>query len=120
VAFRPQANYTDRATAACQRSLCQSNCKKKRLCLKICRALQHKVLTATAATCSRWFLARRFFYLEDGGDTFLRSVISFHRIYTAPHPRRRYSLNDNVFINMGLDDHMKLFNVLFSVHHEIL
>jgi hypothetical protein len=25
-----------------------------------------------AATCSRWFLARGFFYPEDGGDTFLR------------------------------------------------
>jgi hypothetical protein len=28
----------------------------------------------TAATCSRWFLARGFFYPEDGGDTFLRNV----------------------------------------------
>jgi hypothetical protein len=27
-----------------------------------------------AATCSRWFLARGFFYPEDGGDTFLRNV----------------------------------------------
>jgi hypothetical protein len=43
-----------------------------------------------AATCSRWFLARRFFYPEDGGDTFLRNVGS-HKIYTAPHPRRRHS-----------------------------
>jgi hypothetical protein len=25
----------------------------------------------TAATCSRWFLAREFLYPEDGGDTFL-------------------------------------------------
>jgi hypothetical protein len=24
---------------------------------------------ATAATCSHWFLARRFFYPEDGDDT---------------------------------------------------
>jgi hypothetical protein len=43
-----------------------------------------------AATYSRWFLAREFFYLEDGGDTFLRNVGS-HKIYTAPHPRRRHS-----------------------------
>jgi hypothetical protein len=43
-----------------------------------------------AATCSRWFLARGFFYLEDGGVTFLRNVGS-HKIYTAPHPRRRHS-----------------------------
>jgi hypothetical protein len=46
--------------------------------------------TQSAATCSRWFLARGFFYPEDGGDTFLRNVGS-HKIYTAPHPRRRNS-----------------------------
>jgi hypothetical protein len=33
----------------------------------------------------RWFLARGFFYPEDGGDKFLRNVGS-HKIYTAPHP----------------------------------
>jgi hypothetical protein len=44
----------------------------------------------SAAICSRWFLARGFFYPEDGGDTFLRNVGS-HKIYTAPHPRRRHS-----------------------------
>jgi hypothetical protein len=38
------------------------------------------------ATCSRWFLARGFFYPEDGGKTFLRNVGS-HKIYTAPHPK---------------------------------
>jgi hypothetical protein len=38
----------------------------------------------------RWFLARGFFYPEDGGDTFLRNVGS-HKIYTASHPRRRHS-----------------------------
>jgi hypothetical protein len=36
------------------------------------------------------FLACGFFYPEDGGDTFLRNVGS-HKIYTAPHPRRRHS-----------------------------
>jgi hypothetical protein len=44
----------------------------------------------TAATFSRWFLVHGFFYPEDGGDTFLRNVGS-HKIYTAPHPRRRHS-----------------------------
>jgi hypothetical protein len=44
----------------------------------------------TAATCLRWFLSRRFFYPEDGGDTFLRNV-GLHNIYTAPHPRRQSS-----------------------------
>jgi hypothetical protein len=45
---------------------------------------------ASAATCSRWFLARGFFYPEDGGDTFLWNI-GLHKIYTAPHPRRRHS-----------------------------
>jgi hypothetical protein len=43
-----------------------------------------------AAACSRWFLTHGFFYPEDGADTFLRNVKS-HKIYTAPHPRRRHS-----------------------------
>jgi hypothetical protein len=46
------------------------------------------------------FLARGFFYPENGGDTFVRNVgfsladfstVGLHKIYTAPHPRRRYS-----------------------------
>jgi hypothetical protein len=44
----------------------------------------------SAATCSRWFLARGFFCPEDGGDTFLRNVGS-HKNYTAPHPRRKFT-----------------------------
>jgi hypothetical protein len=34
--------------------------------------------------------AHGFFYSEDGGDRFHRNVGS-HKIYTAPHPRRRHS-----------------------------
>jgi hypothetical protein len=49
-----------------------------------------RLVAESAATCSRWFLARGFFYPEDGGDTFLRNVNS-HKLYTAPHPRRRNS-----------------------------
>jgi hypothetical protein len=30
----------------------------------------------SAATCSRWFFARGYFYPEDGGDTILRNVSS--------------------------------------------
>jgi hypothetical protein len=45
----------------------------------------------TAATCSHWFLAPGFFYPEDGGNMFLRNVCS-HKIYTAPHARKRHSL----------------------------
>jgi hypothetical protein len=33
-----------------------------------------RVHIVSAATCSRWFLARGFLYPEDGGDTFLRNV----------------------------------------------
>jgi hypothetical protein len=51
---------------------------------------QWRSATQSAATCSWWFLARGFFYSEDGGDKFLRNVGS-HKIYTAPHPRRRHS-----------------------------
>jgi hypothetical protein len=32
----------------------------------------------TAATCSHWFLVRRFFYPEDGGDMFLRNDGSYN------------------------------------------
>jgi hypothetical protein len=42
------------------------------------------------ATSSGWFLARGFFYPEDGGDTFLQDVGS-HKFYKASHPRRRHS-----------------------------
>jgi hypothetical protein len=44
----------------------------------------------SAATSSRWFLARGFFYPEDRSDTFLRNVGS-HKVYTTRHPRRRHS-----------------------------
>jgi hypothetical protein len=32
-----------------------------------------------------------FFYHEDGGDRFHRNVGSIHKLYMAPHPRRRHS-----------------------------
>jgi hypothetical protein len=32
------------------------------------------LVAQSAATCSRWFTGRGFFYSEDGGDTFLRNV----------------------------------------------
>jgi hypothetical protein len=49
------------------------------------------LVAQSAATCSRWFTARGSLYPEDGGDTFLRNV-GWRKIYTAPHPRRRHSL----------------------------
>jgi hypothetical protein len=50
-----------------------------------------RLVTQSAAICSRWFLARGFFCPEDGGDTFLRNI-GLHNIYTASYPRRRNSL----------------------------
>jgi hypothetical protein len=50
-----------------------------------------------AATCSRWFFGRGFFYPEDGGDTILQNVVSIDYNYTAPHSRRRHSLNFFLF-----------------------
>jgi hypothetical protein len=44
-------------------------------------------LLQSAATCSRWLLARGFFYPEDGGDTFLRNVSS-HKTYTELHSQK--------------------------------
>jgi hypothetical protein len=55
------------------------------LCLII--RIQDKIIDTT---CSRWFLARGFFYPEKGGDSFLRNVDS-HKFYTAPYLRRRHS-----------------------------
>jgi hypothetical protein len=50
----------------------------------------------SAAICSLWFLVRGFFYPEDSGDTFLRNVCS-HKVYTAPHSRRRRSSRTFLF-----------------------
>jgi hypothetical protein len=50
-----------------------------------------RLVAQSAATYSRWFLARGFLYSEDRGDTFLRNVGSIRKIYTALHPRRRHS-----------------------------
>jgi hypothetical protein len=33
-----------------------------------------RVISFRVAACSRWFLARGFFYPEAGNDTFLRNV----------------------------------------------
>jgi hypothetical protein len=40
---------------------------------------------------NHFHLQGRKVYLEDGGDTFFRNFGS-HKIYVAPHPRRRHSL----------------------------
>jgi hypothetical protein len=54
------------------------------------RKIRERGTSLAAATCSRLFLARVFFYLKGRGDTFLRNFGS-HKICTAPHPRRRHS-----------------------------
>jgi hypothetical protein len=48
------------------------------------------LVAQSVATCSRWFLAHRFFYPEDGGDMFLQNVGS-HKNYMVLHPRRQNS-----------------------------
>jgi hypothetical protein len=53
-----------------------------------CEDLVWTDIWRTASHLSHWFLA--LFYLEDGGDTFLRNVGS-HKIYMVPHPRRWHS-----------------------------
>jgi hypothetical protein len=58
------------------------------LCSYIAECFQ--LVARFPATYSCWFLSRGFFYPEDESDTFIRNVGS-HKIYTAPHPRRRYS-----------------------------
>jgi hypothetical protein len=49
-----------------------------------------RFLQKAAGTYSPWFLARGFFYPEDGGDTFLPDVY-LNKIYIAPLPRRPHS-----------------------------
>jgi hypothetical protein len=53
-----------------------------------------------------WFLARGFFYPEDGGDTFLRNVGS-HKIYMVPHPRRRHSSELFIIVQALVCQHSK-------------
>jgi hypothetical protein len=65
---------------------------------------------AAAATCSRWFLVRGFYYPEDGGDTFLRNVGSIHKLYKAPYSRRRHSslcLSDYLTTPFLLNDELR-------------
>jgi hypothetical protein len=57
-----------------------------------------RLVDQSVATCSRWFLTPGFFYPEGGGDTFLRNVGS-HKIYTAPHPRRRHSSREILYFD---------------------
>jgi hypothetical protein len=61
-----------------------------------------------AATCSSWFLALGFFYLEDGGDTFLRNIGS-HKIHGAT------SQNTQFFIIIALKT-SNLTRIRGSVH----
>jgi hypothetical protein len=48
---------------------------------------QEQGTSVPKAPAARWFLAKLFFYHEDGGDIFLRNVGS-HTDYTALYPRR--------------------------------
>jgi hypothetical protein len=59
----------------------------------------------------------RVFHPEDGGDMFLRNVGS-HKIYTAPHPRRRHSLWLPLW-KPQIIQYTKLFRNLFELEYEI-
>jgi hypothetical protein len=48
-------------------------------------------VTPFRSCVNRLFGGKPIFYPEDGGDTFVPNV-GLHKIYTAPHPRRRHSL----------------------------
>jgi hypothetical protein len=60
----------------------------------------------TSATCSRWFLARGFFYHEDGGNKFLRNIVS-HKNYTAPHPPKKCILLSGLTETGNMMEHQK-------------
>jgi hypothetical protein len=47
------------------------------------------------ATCLQWFLARRFFYPEDGGDMFLRNVSS-QDLHGATSQKTAFLINNLV------------------------
>jgi hypothetical protein len=51
----------------------------------------------SASEESAWFLARGFFYPEDGGDTFLRNVGS-HKIYTVTSQKTAFFKNCIIII----------------------
>jgi hypothetical protein len=54
------------------------------------RISKHPFVNLSVVTCLRCFLARGFIYHEYGGARYIRNVGS-HKIYTAPHPKRRHS-----------------------------
>jgi hypothetical protein len=64
---------------------------KHTLFYRACFGEYNKVkLSIIPATYSRWYLTHGFFYPEDGGDTSFWNV-DLHKIYAAPHPRKRHS-----------------------------
>jgi hypothetical protein len=63
------------------------------------------------ATCSCWFLTRRFFYPEGDGDMFLQNAGS-HKNYMASHPKKRHSSSSLLHYKPGANSKMKLhFNI---------
>jgi hypothetical protein len=72
-----------------------------------------QLVAQSAATCSGWFHARGFFYPEDG-DTFLQNIGS-HKIFGAPHPRRRHSTSLLCYSHSQTSDCEKFFKK-FIIH----
>jgi hypothetical protein len=63
-----------------------------------CSSWVNRLVTQSADTCSRWFLACGFFYPEDGGDTFHRNVGSRRHIPEDGilHSHRRENLKSYI------------------------
>jgi hypothetical protein len=80
----------------------------------------------TAATCSRWFLARGFFYPEDGGDTFSETSVhtrSGQRHIPEDgivHSHRRENLKSYILNTVCTQSTSDVKDVVISLKNEFL
>jgi hypothetical protein len=81
-----------------------------------CRSCVNR-LSSSAATCLHWFLARGFFYPEDGGDTFLRNVdsqiLQFQVTLTTNYRVLTYSVNISYVVGRTIEAF--LFQYIVSI-----
>jgi hypothetical protein len=68
--------------------------------------------TTAVATCSRWFLVRGFFYLENGGDTFLRKSV---------HARStRHHIPEDDILYSHLRENLKSYTIYNILHQTFI